>query len=92
MELSSKSYGTGSWFSGQPSAQIGLFEAPGANALEVERALCDKLDRLAERFPHGIDDEFAFTIGAYVQESIQSVFITMSVALALVVATVDLFP
>ncbi|WP_299650187.1 efflux RND transporter permease subunit [uncultured Jannaschia sp.] len=92
MELGSKSYGTGSWFSGQPSAQTGIFEAPGANALKVEAALRDKLDRLAERFPHGIDEEFAFTIGTFVQKSIQSVFITLSVAVALVVATVDLFP
>ncbi len=92
VELGSKSYVTGSRFSSQPSAQTGIFEAPGANALKVEAALRDKLDRLAERFPHGIDDEFAFTIGTFVQKSIQSVFIALSVVVALVVATVDLFP
>ncbi|WP_299822974.1 efflux RND transporter permease subunit [uncultured Jannaschia sp.] len=91
VELGSESYGTESWFSGQPSAQIGIFQAPGANALEVEAALRAELDRLAERFPTGIEYEFAFTTGTFVQKSIQNVFITLCVTILLVVATVYLF-
>ena len=91
VEFGAESYGTESLYSGQPSAQIGVFQAPGANAIEVVGALTDELDRLAERFPPGIEYELAFSTATFVQKSIQNVVVTLLVTVALVVATVYLF-
>ena len=91
VEFGAESYGTESLYSGQPSAQIGVFQAPGANAIEVVGALTDELDRLAERFPPGIEYELAFSTATFVEKSIQNVVITLFVTVALVVATVYLF-
>ena len=91
VEFGAERYGAESLYSGQPSAQIGVFQAPGANAIEVVGALREELDRLAERFPGGIEYEFAFTTATFVQKSIQNVVVTLLVTIALVVATVYLF-
>lgn len=91
VELGAERYGSQSWFSGKPSAQIGVFQAPGANALETEAALKAELDELAQRFPPGMEYELAFSTATFVQESIGNVVVTLFVTIALVVATVYLF-
>ena len=91
VEFGAQSYGSESLYSGQPSAQIGVFQAPGANAIEVVSNVRAELDRLAERFPDGIEYEFAFSTATFVEKSIQNVVVTLLVTIALVVATVYLF-
>lgn len=91
VELGAQSYATRSWYSGQPSAQIGVFQSPGANALDTEAALRAELDRLAERFPPGLEYEIAFSTATFVEKSIRNVVLTLVVTVLLVVATVYLF-
>jgi HAE1 family hydrophobic/amphiphilic exporter-1 len=91
VEFGSQSYGSESWYSGRPSAQIGIFQAPGANAIEVVGNIRAELDRQAERFPPGMEYEIAFSTATFVQKSIQNVVITLCITVALVVATVYLF-
>lgn len=91
VEFGSQSYGSESWYSGRPSAQIGVFQAPGANAIEVVGSLTDELDRLSARFPDGVEYELAFSTATFVEQSIRNVVVTLLVTVALVVATVYLF-
>ena len=91
VEFGAQSYGSESLYSGRPSAQIGVFQAPGANAIEVVGSLTDELDRLAERFPPGVEYELAFSTATFVEKSIRNVVVTLFVTVALVVATVYLF-
>jgi len=91
LELGSESYGTRSWYSGSPSAQLGVFQAPGANAIAVADSLRHELDRLAQRFPPGMDYELAFSTATFVENSIVNVVITLLLTIGLVVTTVYLF-
>ncbi len=91
VELGAENYGSWGQFSGKTSAQIGIFQSPEANALEVVGSVRAELERLSQRFPEGLEYSFAFDTTRFVQTSIREVVITLGIAIALVVATVFLF-
>ena len=70
---------------------IGVFQAPGANALATRDAVIAKMDELARQFPPGVSYRSDYDATIFVRESITAVIHTLFEAIALVVLVVILF-
>jgi hypothetical protein len=55
VELGSKDYDFVGRINGKPATLIGIFLQPGANALDVAKAVKDTMKELSARFPDGPD-------------------------------------
>ncbi len=91
VELGAESYTGFTRLSGQPSATIGIFQLPEANALEVAAAVRREMTRLAERFPPGVSWVVRYDPTRFVAESISEVANTLVIAMLLVFAVVWIF-
>src|SRR5438552_12244511 len=70
---------------------IGVFQAPGANALATRDAVIAKMNELARQFPPGVSYRSDYDATIFVRESIAAVIHTLFEAIALVVLVVILF-
>lgn len=91
IELGSESYAVSSQFNGKTSAGLGIELASDANALDVSKAVKERLAQLAEFFPPGLKYEVAYDTTPFVQISIKEVVKTLLEAIALVVLIMYLF-
>ncbi|HKK52535.1 MAG TPA: efflux RND transporter permease subunit, partial [Myxococcota bacterium] len=91
VELGSQSYDGFTRLSGQPAVTLGIFQLPGANALEVSEGVRAELARLGERFPPGIEWMVRYDPTRFVAESISEVAQTLFEAMLLVFLVVYLF-
>ncbi len=85
------SYALRSLLNNENAAAIVIFEAPGANTLELSAGVRAKMAELAKGFPEGIQWQVVYDPTVFVRESINSVVITLLEAVALVVIVVVLF-
>jgi The (Largely Gram-negative Bacterial) Hydrophobe/Amphiphile Efflux-1 (HAE1) Family len=91
VELGAKDYTVISRLDGKPAINIGIFQAPGSNALEVSRSVRAEMERLKERFPPGVDYRIIYDTTMFVKEAIASVVHTIFEAFLLVVVVVLVF-
>lgn len=91
VELGAKDYTVISRLDGKPAINIGIFQAPGSNALEVSRNVRAEMERLKERFPPGVDYRIIYDTTMFVKEAISSVVHTIFEAFLLVVIVVLIF-
>ncbi|MFK8052522.1 MAG: efflux RND transporter permease subunit [Woeseiaceae bacterium] len=91
VELGGDSYSLRSLLDNQQAAAIPIFESPGANSIELSRAVRAKMTELAEDFPPGVAWEVAYDPTVFVSESINSVIETLLEAILLVVLVVVIF-
>src|SRR5213075_1726447 len=73
------------------AAGIGVFQSPGANALEVEKAVEKKMAELAKGFPQDIKYDTPFDTTRFVSESINEVYKTLIEAGLLVLVVILIF-
>ncbi|MBD3897235.1 multidrug efflux RND transporter permease subunit [Halomonas sp. ML-15] len=91
IELGAAEYSLRSLLDNQQAVAIGIFQAPGSNAIALSDAVRDKMDELAERFPEGVEHEIVYDPTVFVRDSIESVIKTLLEAVLLVVLVVTLF-
>ncbi|MDP4026941.1 efflux RND transporter permease subunit [Methylobacterium sp. NEAU 140] len=91
VELGSEQYGVRSSFDGRPSATLGLYQTPGANAVQVMAGARATMEDLAKRFPPGLKYRIALDRTEFVREAIREVVHTLFEALVLVVIVTYLF-
>jgi multidrug efflux pump len=91
VELGAKNYDVGSFLDGQPTITLAVFQLPGANALETAEAVRSEMDRLATRFPAGIEHRVVYDTTVFVDESIHEVYKTLFEAFVLVFIVVLIF-
>lgn len=91
VELASVNYNMLSTFSGQPSAAIGIYQTPGANALTVAGEVRRTVARMAKSFPADIHYEIPFDTTVFVSASIDEVYKTLFEAGILVLVVILLF-
>ena len=91
VELGSQSYDQFTEKEGQPNANIGIYQLPGANALDVADELRAAMDRLAVKFPQGMKYEVPLDTTAFVRVSIHEVFKTLLEAGVLVLVVILVF-
>ncbi|WP_293367737.1 efflux RND transporter permease subunit [Nevskia sp.] len=91
IELAAADYGRSTRLNGNPVANIGVFQLPNANALEVARRVNDTMAALAKSFPPGISYTVPFDTTLFVSESLHEVYLTLGIAAALVLLVVFIF-
>ncbi len=91
IELGAKEYKYGSKFKGKQSTSIGIYQLPGANALEVADGVRAKLKELSQSFPEGVEYSIPFDSTAFVTASIEEVYTTLFQAIGLVVLVIFIF-
>ena len=91
VELGAKDYTVISRLDGKSAINIGIFQAPGSNALEISKNVRAEMERLKERFPPGVDYRIVYDTTMFVKEAINSVVHTIFEAFLLVVIVVLIF-
>src|SRR6202023_1605239 len=91
VELGAQTYSQVFSLNKQPSTGIGIFQSPGANALEVEHAVEKKMAELSRNFPQGIKYDTPFDTTKFVNASIKEVYKTLIEAGLLVLVVILVF-
>ena len=91
VELGAEVYGWGASLNNKDTALLGIYQQPGANALDVASKIEDKLEVLRQRLPQGAKIEATYDTTKFVEVSIKEVVITLFQALALVLFVVYFF-
>ncbi len=91
VELSSASFDVLAEFNQQPTAMVGIYLSPGANAVAVSEAVNERIEVLAERFPEDLAYVSIFDTSLFVNEMISKVIHTLLEAFVLVTIVVFVF-
>jgi HAE1 family hydrophobic/amphiphilic exporter-1 len=91
VELGAQTYGQTFTLDGKPAAGIGVYQSPGANALNVEQAVKAKMAALAREFPEALVATVPFDTTIFVKESIHEVYKTLGEAAVLVLVVILVF-
>src|SRR3954468_4995611 len=91
VELGAQTYSQAFSLNNKPATGIGVFQSPGANALEVEKAVEKKMAQLARAFPPDIKADTPFDTTKFVSESINEVYKTLIEAGLLVLVVILIF-
>ncbi|MHC5085850.1 MAG: efflux RND transporter permease subunit, partial [Planctomycetota bacterium] len=91
IELGAEGYQWYCEYNGKPSIAVGIYQLPGANALNIANGVRAEMKRLAERFPPGLEYVVGYDPTQFITVSIREVVITLFVAVVLVVLTVYIF-
>jgi HAE1 family hydrophobic/amphiphilic exporter-1/multidrug efflux pump len=91
IELAATDYSRSSKLNGVPTAIIGVYQLPDANALEVAKGVRKVMDSLAPTFPKGIHYVVPYDTTLFVSESVHEVVKTLLQAGVLVLLVVFIF-
>ncbi|ADB15953.1 transporter, hydrophobe/amphiphile efflux-1 (HAE1) family [Pirellula staleyi DSM 6068] len=91
VELGAQSYDQFNLKQGAPTANIGIFQLPGANALEVTTEVEHAMERLAKSFPQGVSYTMPLNTTKFVEASIHEVYKTLLEAGVLVLIVILVF-
>ncbi|AXQ29549.1 multidrug efflux RND transporter permease subunit [Solimonas sp. K1W22B-7] len=91
IELAATDYTRSSRLNGEPVANIGIYQLPDANALDVAKGVRKTMDELSHSFPEGIEYSIPFDTTLFVSESVHEVQETLIIAAVLVLLVVFLF-
>ncbi len=91
IELGAQDYSFTATYNGGSAIAMGIYLQPGANALQTAEAVKATMERVAQRFPDGLEYAVPFDTTRFVQVSIDEVIMTFIEALILVVLVVFVF-
>ncbi|MEM5461651.1 multidrug efflux RND transporter permease subunit [Paraburkholderia phytofirmans] len=91
VELGSVDYGSKAYADKYVSTPWWVIATPGANVVQVEHAVWDKMAELKKKFPSGMDYINIYDPTTFVSHSIEEVIETIVIAILLVVGVVYIF-
>ncbi|WGF87699.1 efflux RND transporter permease subunit [Marinivivus vitaminiproducens] len=91
VQLGAQNSDTYSRYNRGGSANIGIYQEPGGNAVESANQIRATMDELKQRFPEDMDYEVIYDTSVFVDETINEVIRTFTEAFVLVVLVVFLF-
>jgi hydrophobe/amphiphile efflux-1 (HAE1) family protein len=91
VELGAESSDSFVRFNGKPGAGIGIYQAPGANAIAVAEGVQNALDELKQLFPEDVEAKIPYDSTVFVDKMIESVVHTLIEAFVLVAIVVYIF-
>ncbi|MGZ4808173.1 MAG: efflux RND transporter permease subunit [Thermoanaerobaculia bacterium] len=91
VELGALSYKQIGRFKGQPASVLGIYQAPGSNALKVAEGIRAAMAKVKTTFPEDMEYAVVVDTTAPVTEGIREIVITLLEAMALVILVVFLF-
>jgi hydrophobe/amphiphile efflux-1 (HAE1) family protein len=91
VEIGAQNLDNESRIDGKPAVPIGIYLAPGANAVKTAAAVQKTLQQLSERFPPGLKSMVMYDSTDFVRDTVTEVMKTLAEAFVLVVIVVFLF-
>ncbi|KFX13820.1 multidrug efflux RND transporter permease AcrD [Pectobacterium parvum] len=91
VELGAERYDFLSRLNGQSASGLGVTLASGANELETDKRVRERIEELSQYFPHGLEAKIAFETSPFVKASITDVVKTLFEAVLLVFLVMYLF-
>ncbi len=91
VKLGSDSHNTMARYNSEPMVPFGIFLAPGANALEVSKAIDTTMKELSHKFPQDLEYQIPYDATLFVNESINEVVKTLLEAILFVTILIYLF-
>ncbi len=91
IELGAGDYSLRSLLDNKPAVALGIFQAPGSNAVALSKAVRRAMDQAKRDFPDGMDYTIVYNPPRFVEKSIRAVIKTLLEAIALVVVVVIVF-
>ena len=91
VELGAQNYQQSSSLNAKPAGNLGIYQLPGANALDIKSEVVKTLEELSEKFPEDVEYELTYDTTEFVRLSIKDLVVTLFEALALVVFVVFIF-
>ena len=91
VEMAAGDYALRSLLNNKEAIALGVFQAPGSNALQVSSAILARMDELQAGFPQGVEYDVVYNPTNFVSQSIDEVVKTLLEAILLVVVVVVLF-
>ncbi|MFM7103387.1 MAG: efflux RND transporter permease subunit, partial [Verrucomicrobiota bacterium] len=91
LELGAGGYSLRSLLNNRPAVALPVFQAPGANALQLSRDVRARMAGLRGNFPEGVDFTVVYDPTVFVDKSIEAVVHTLFEAVLLVVLVVIVF-
>jgi HAE1 family hydrophobic/amphiphilic exporter-1 len=91
VELGGQSYDQFTEREGSPNANIGIYQLPGANALQVAEDVKHAMEQIARDFPDGMQYTIPLDTTLFVEASVHEVYKTLFEAGILVLAVILVF-
>ncbi len=91
VEMGAANMDTESRLNGNPAVSIGLYLAPGANAVQTSARVQAALEEMSKRFPPGLTSRVFYDSSTFVSLTLTEVWHTLLIASLLVVAVVFVF-
>lgn len=91
VELGGLSYDTFTRHEERDAAAILIYQLPGSNALDVAGGVREAMNRLAEKFPDGVQHGYPYDSTPFVDAAIHEVYRTLLEAGVLVLVVIHLF-
>jgi HAE1 family hydrophobic/amphiphilic exporter-1 len=91
VELGAQTYSQICRLNGKPAAGLAIYQLPDANALDVAKRVRAKMAELSHAFPQGLTYSIPFDTTAFVNASINEVYMTLAEAGVLVLVVILVF-
>ncbi|MDK1377014.1 MULTISPECIES: multidrug efflux RND transporter permease subunit [unclassified Sinorhizobium] len=91
VEMGAADYSLRSLLDNKAAVGMGVFQAPGSNAIQISENVHKAMAELKQTMPEGVDYEIVYDTTQFVRASIESVVHTLLEAIALVVLVVIVF-
>ena len=91
VELGAQDYTTNAYMNEKNAVALGILQQPGSNALQTVAAVKATMANLKKSFPPGLDYKIIYNPTEFVNDSINEVYKTLLIAIALVVVVVIVF-
>ncbi|HTT38653.1 MAG TPA: efflux RND transporter permease subunit, partial [Burkholderiales bacterium] len=91
VELAKRDYSMSSRMNGKTATTIGVYQQPGANAVETSKQVRKRMEELKAKFPTGLDYKIVLDTSQFTLYSIDKVVHTFFEAVILVVLVVFVF-
>lgn len=91
VELGSSNYNQSARLNNKQTAAIGIYQLPGANALQVSRDVHNAVEKMSKKFPPGLKYSIPFNTTIFVDESVNEVYKTIFEAGILVLVVILVF-
>lgn len=91
VELGVHDYSFSAKYNGDTTVPIGVYLAPGANALQTAQGIRDVMADISSQFPADLEYAIPFDTTTFIDASMRQVVVTLIQALVLVVGVVYLF-
>ena len=91
IQLAAVDYSSNSYLNLDPAVALAVFQRPGSNALSTAQAIRAEMERLAPRFPPGVEYTIVYDPTQFIQQSVDAVRDTILEAILLVVVVIVIF-